>query len=141
MTPELEYRLSRIVSLSKRAFHGPSDGDTGADPMQAESPDPDVNQIPQEQEPMPQPQLPPEVMARLKQHLEDHRLMQEMGMDGEQAQEPKSYSPLDEMTKESEEKRKKIYRYIKGKRRGWYEKDLKIEKRSQRVSVNSFIRG
>jgi hypothetical protein len=125
----LENPKPKRREVVKKAVLGPQSEYIGNDPMQAESPDENLSQS---NEPIaPCPQLPPEIMAKLKAHLEEHKLMQQIGMDHmgqeeeykQQISEPAIMNEAIPTEVEKEAAKKKVYRYIKGKRRAWYVDD------------------
>jgi len=129
MTPELWDRILKVAS------NGIDDNDAGTDPMEAQS-SADEEMPQQNLEPVPMPgqeQLPPEVIAKLQQHAEEHRMMARMGLsDGTYEDQGSTSIPPQITDMEKESAKKKIYRYIKGQRRAWYVDD-ELEKEAQQT--------
>jgi hypothetical protein len=84
------------------------------------------------------PPVDPATMQRLQQHVQDHKLMESLGLDHDSPYEEQmsqtsvGHPTVEGLAKESA--KKKIYRYIKGQRRAWYVDD-DIEKKASRAKI------
>jgi hypothetical protein len=118
MTPELFRKITKV------AFFGVAADRSDQSPPSEEVPeDAPGKDFPNES--MDRSAISPEILARIKAHVEEHKLIEQYGLDHGTSYEEKisqpSFNhpkPADDLEKESA--KKKIYRYIKGKRRAWY---------------------